>query len=117
MRLNRPEWLAVLGAAILVAGLAVVYVAADVSAVGSAGKAVVLQGQRIGSATNAFFFSASSSYTTAFWVLAGVVAAFAVVYVVAGLMRRREEARAERQAPVEALRPAEQEAESRRKAA
>jgi hypothetical protein len=120
MRLYREEWLGVIGSAILVAGLAVLgaFLATDVAATGGGGKAIVVQGQRIiGSEANSFFFSASSRYAVAFWVMLGILAAFTVVYVVAGLMRRREEARVERQAPLETLRPAEQEAESRRKAA
>jgi ABC-type Fe3+-siderophore transport system permease subunit len=112
MKLYLDEWLAVIGAAILVAGLAVLgaYQGLDLKPAADDGRAVVLEGERLGSHAHTFFFSASSNYTIAFWVLVGVLAGMTVAYVVAGLTHRREPAR------VETLRPAE-EVESRRKAA
>jgi hypothetical protein len=118
MRLHMDEWLAAIGSAILVAGLAVLgyYLARDVTAAGGGGRAVELASNRLGSDANTFFFSAGSSYAIAFWVLVGALAAMSVAYAVAGLMRRRQVARVKTLAPVEALRPA-GDAESRRKAA
>jgi hypothetical protein len=116
MRLNREEWSAVIGSALLVAGLAVLgaYLATE-QALTSVGKAVVFESDIIGTGANTLSFSTSSDYAIAFWVLAGIVAGMAVIYAIAGLTRRRRLAGAEL-APVETLRPA-QEEESRRKAA
>jgi hypothetical protein len=108
----RDEWLTVIGAAILAAGLAVLgaYEALNLTHAADAAKAVVFEGELLGTDAHTFFFSASSGYTIAFWVLAGILGGFVVAYVVAGLRHRGEPAR------VVPLRPSE-EAESRRKAA
>jgi hypothetical protein len=119
MNLYRNVWLAVIGAVIFVAGLAVfgAYRALDLTHDAFDGKAVVLESDATVTAdAHAFSFSTSSSYGTAFLVLAGVLAAMVVIYVIAGLTSRRRLAREERLAPVEPLRAAEDEG-ARRKAA